>query len=41
MWRRREERQRLNQLDERPERGVIRGDSVMRGGGAGIWEVAA
>jgi hypothetical protein len=36
MWRRREERRRLNQLDERPERGVTRGDDgAMRGGGAG------
>ncbi len=30
-----------NQLDERPERGVTRGDSAMRGGGVGRWEVAA
>jgi len=41
MWWRREEKRRLNQLDERPERGVTRGDGMMRGGGAGRWEVAA
>jgi hypothetical protein len=42
MWRRREERRCLSQLDERPERGVTRGgDGAMRGGGAGRWEVAA
>jgi len=41
MWRWREERRHLNQLDERPERGVARGDGAMRGEGAGRWEVAA
>jgi len=42
MSRWREERRRLNQLDERPERGVTRGDDgMMGGGGAGRWEVAA
>jgi len=42
MWWRREERRCIkNQLDERPERGVSRGDCAMRGGGAGRWEVAA
>jgi hypothetical protein len=35
-----EDRRRLNQLDERPERGVTGGDGAMRGGGAGRWEVA-
>jgi len=40
LWHR-EERQYLNQLDERPERGVTRRDGTMRGGGTGRWEVAA
>jgi hypothetical protein len=41
MWWRREERQHLNQLDERPERGVTRGDGAIRGGGTDRWEVEA
>jgi len=40
-WWQREERRCLNQLDERPKRGVTRGDGAMRGSGAGRWEVAA
>jgi hypothetical protein len=36
-----DEWQRNNQLDKRCKRGVVRGGSVMRGGGAGGWEGVA